>query len=183
MFTKPNAIVYVRRTGLIVAGRRIAPARLTFPADVLANMEVLAPDKFTGGCQQFFKSHGVHGKRALVVLDGSIVFDKNIGLDKSGKPDALADAFLAAMPFEPGKRALLTLRQSDALQLYATNAELYQCLVQALRGAGAAKVTAVTPAPAYDLGQDKPQLAAAIGQFINDTSVRAQADFLGTTPA
>lgn len=177
---KPNAIIYLRRSGLVVAGRRLKPARLNFPPELVDNLEVLRHDKFITGCQDFFTEHGLRNKRILVVLDHSVVFTKTVELDKSGSPDALTEAFVAAMPFNTSQRACVTLHEQNNLRLFATNAELYTDLVEALRLAGAGKLLAITPAAAYGLTEDNKQLASAIEQFINDTKVRAQANFATT---
>src|SRR5882757_11367444 len=102
MFGKPNAIIYVRRSGLIMAGKHIKPARLTFPEAGLQNMDVIDPEVLGMACQEFFESHDAKGQRVLLVLDHSVVFTKTIALDKSGKPALLAKDFVASMPFEPG---------------------------------------------------------------------------------
>jgi len=182
MFSKPNAIIYVRRSGLVVAGRRLAPARLAFPPEVVSNMEVLAKSKFVTGCEQFFADHDVKGKRVLMVLDSSIIFTKTVELDKSGKPDVIQQAFIDAMPFAPGKRACLGQERPGELRLFATNAELYQSITEALRLAGVSKLIAITPAPAYELGEGAQQLGQAIKEFIADTTVQSAADFSSVNP-
>ena len=181
MFLKPNAIVYVRRSGLIVAGKHVAPARLNFSPEIVDNLEILHPQKFITGCQDFFSAHDLHGKRVLLVLDNSVVFSKIIELDKTGKPAALAAAFVDAMPFDVGKRACVIVHSNQSLELYATNAELYESLSEALHLCGIAKLLAITPADAYHLGEDNQKLASAIEQFVADTKIRQQADFTDIT--
>lgn len=182
VFTKPNAIIYLRRNGLVIAGRRVTPARLNFPPELVDNLEILRHDKFIEGCRDFFVAHSIHSKRVLVVLDHSIVFSKEAVLDKPGKPTAIVKAFVDAMPFDAGKRACVTLQGPTTLKLFATNAELYQDLMEALRLSGASKLIAITPAAAYGLDEDHKQLSTAVEKFINDTKVRSQADFANITP-
>ncbi|HWT55732.1 MAG TPA: hypothetical protein VN031_01720 [Candidatus Microsaccharimonas sp.] len=177
LFSKPNAIVYVRRGGLVVAGKKIAPARLTFAPEQVRDLEVLRDESFTENLRDFFTEHGLKGKHVLMVLDDSVVFTKSVALDEDGQPGAIADAFIDQMPFSPGKRACLRFSQDSKLNIYATNGQLYLAIAEALDQAGAAKLLAITPAAAYPSDGSKQQLAAAIQQYINDTSVRANANF------
>ena len=183
MFSKPNAIIYLRRSGMLVAGKRVAPARTNFSAAIVDNLEIIQTDAFIAHCQQFFNDHELHGKRVLLVLDPSVVFVKTIELSKSGKPDQLANAFIEAMPFEPGKRACVVVKDQRQLKLYATNADLYETISEALRLSGVTKILAITPAAAYPLSEGKQQLSAAIEQFVADTKVRQHANFMSLTPS
>jgi hypothetical protein len=178
IFSKPNAIVYVRRSGLIVAGKKLAPARMTFNPEHIENLEVVKDENFTDALRDFFVEHGLKGKHVLMVLDDSTVFTKTVALDDSGKPGAIADAFIEQMPLDPGKRACLRVLSETELNLYATNGQLYIAIADALDQANIAKLLAITPAGAYDTSEGKQQLAAAIQQYINDTSVRSKANFL-----
>jgi hypothetical protein len=183
MFLKPNAVVYVRRSGLIVAGKHVKPVRLNFPEEVVNNLEVIQVTKFTAVCEQFFGEHGLHGKRVLIVLDPSVVFTKTVDLSKSGKPDQIAQAFSDAMPFEPGQRSCVALANQAQLQLYATNADLYESLATALRGCGISKLLGITPAAAYQLQEGKLQLGIAMQQFVANTKVRQNANFADAVPS
>jgi len=182
MFTKPNAIVYVRRNGLIVAGRRIKPARLNFPPELVTNLEIQHSDKFVSGCQAFFNDHAIKGARVLMVLDYALVFRKTVDLEPDEQPGTITDAFIAAMPFDSGKRACLSVRNEATLELYATNADFYESVTEALDQAGAARLLAITPAAAYNLAPEDQKLGAAIEYFIADTKVRGFADFKSVSP-
>lgn len=182
MFLKPNAIVYLRRNHLIVAGKQITPARLNFSEELVNNMEVLRPDKFMAGCRDFFMAHKMHGKRVLLVLDQNIVFTKTVELDKDGSPGAIVKSFLAAMPVDIGKRACVQVRSSSELKLFATNADLYCTVTEALHMAGTNKHIPVTPASAYELKPDE-QLGAAIERFIGDAAVRSKCNFADSIPS
>lgn len=179
IFSKPNAIVYVRRSGLIIAGKKLTPARMTFSTEQVENMEVLRESGLSEVLTSFFGEHKLKGKHVLMVLDDSVVFTKQITLDSAGKPAAIAQAFIDAMPFDPGKRACLRVLEERQLMLYASNGLFYNTIADALNQAGVAKLLAITPASAYQTAE-KPQLAAAIQQYINDTTVRSKANFLNT---
>jgi len=182
IFSKPNTLVYVHRSGLIVAGKHITQARLDFTAQLVTNLEVLDHAKLVERCRLFFTDHDLRKKRVLVVLDNSIVFRKNIELDEAGKPDALTEAFIAAMPFAEGQRACLTIQADDLLQLLATNAPLYQAIADALAETGVAKVTSITPAAAYDLSGTNRNVTAMVERFFKDTPAAKQADFTTAKP-
>jgi hypothetical protein len=179
VFSKPNAIIYVRRSGLVTAGKKLAPARLTFNPEQMSNLEVLQDTSFSETLQDFFAKNGLKGKHVLMVLDDSVVFTKTVALDSDGQPGAVADAFIDEMPLDEGKRACLRVLTESELKLYATNSQLYGAIADALDQVSIAKLLAVTPASAYP-PSDSKQLAAAIQQYIHDTSVRSQANFLNT---
>lgn len=178
MFSKPNALIYVRRSGLVIAGKGITVARWDFPAELITNLEVLNSSKFLTDAQKFFTEHGLHSKRALMVLDQSIVFEKTVDFDKSGNPEALMQAFVAAMPYKAGKRACISLASDKQLRLFATNVEIYDLLNQALHGAGVAKLIAITPASAYSLSSTQQSLGTAVEQFIKDSTICRSATFI-----
>lgn len=177
MLFKPNTIVFIQRSGLLVAGRKLSPARLDFPDDLVRNLEVVLPSKLREACRQFFTDHELHGKRFQLVLDYSVVFEKSIELDKSGKPDLIMEGFVEAMPFEKGKRACLALQTGDVLRLFATNAELYQTVVTAIDGAGAGAVEAITPISAYNLGDGERTIRTAMEFILKHSDISRQADF------
>lgn len=178
MHQKPNAIVYLRRSGLVIAGKHVAPARLNFPSEAIDNLEVLRPEPFIAGCQDFFTAHDLQRKRVLMVLDHGVVFTKTVELDKSGNPEAIINTFVDAMPLSAGKRACVVRENSQQLQIYATNAELYLAVADALRLSGNTKLLAITPAAAYELSEEKQPLGAAVEQFVADWKVREQVNFM-----
>jgi hypothetical protein len=176
IFSKPNAIVYVRHSGVIIAGKKLNPARLTFDPEQIENMEVVSDDSFTDNLRDFFATNGLKGKHILMVLDDSIVFSKTVPLDTDGKPSDIADTYIEAMPFSPGQRACLRVLSESELRLFATNGQLYLAIADALDQAGAGRLLAITPAAAYPT-TGKQQLAAAVQQYVNDTIVRSKANF------
>jgi hypothetical protein len=176
IFNKPNAIIYVRRNGLIVAGKKLTPARLAFNEQQLQNLEILEPEAFTATLRTFFTNHGLKGKHALMVLDDSVVFTKSVPIDGEDKPADQADAFIDVMPLAVGQRACLRQLDESQLNLYGTNGHLYQAIADVLDQANA-KLVAFTPATAYPSAGGRQQLAAAVQEYVNDTTVRAQANF------
>ena len=177
MLFRPNTIVFIQRSGLLVAGRKLSPTRLDFPDDLVRNLEVVSPSKLREACRQFFTDHELHSKRFQLVLDYSVVFEKSIELDKSGKPDLIMEGFVETMPFEKGKRACLALQTGDVLRLFATNAELYQTVMAAIDSANAGAVDAVTPISAYDFGDGERTVRAAMEFILKHGDISRQADF------
>ena len=182
IFSKPTVLVYVHRSGLIVSGKRVAYKRLLFPQNLVANMEVLNPTKFIALCQDFFAANELKKKRVLVILDNDLVFGKKIELDKAAKPEALAQAFIDAMPFRPGQRTCLVLQYDHELQLLATNYDLYGSVAEALRGAGVAKIFAISPVAAYDLEGTDRKVSALTEHFIKNASSARAVNFAATDP-
>lgn len=179
---KPNVLVYVHRNGLIVAGKHVEYKRLLFPSDVVANLEVLDRSKYVQLCQNFFSQNNLHRTRVLVVLDNDLVFGKNIELDKQGKPETLAEAFIDAMPFEPGQRSCLVLQSEDLLQLLATNYDLYSGVAEALKASGASKIFAITPVAAYDLKGTERKVSALTEVFLKEARISRLVNFSSTEP-
>lgn len=170
------------RSGLIVAGKRIPQARLKFPPELVNNLEVSNRSELISLCQTFFEEHDFHNKRVLVVLDGSIIFRKNIKLDQAGEPNALSEAFVAAMPLEEGRRACIAIKSDNLLQLIATNSDLYTLIAEALHGCGIAKLVAITPAAAYDLSGVNKEFASMVAFFFKGTPASKMADFNNVKP-
>lgn len=182
MFDRPNALVYLQRSSLMLAGHHLGAARLDLPEDIVKNHEVIDKAKLLKLCEQFFTEHGLSRRRILVVLDGSIVFQKLVELDKSGQPDLLMQGFVDAMPFEAGSRACLAIEEQTSLRLFATNARLYLAIVDGLHIANAGRVMAITPAAAYSLDSNNRSISAAAEHFFADKQIRKLADFRTVTP-
>ena len=183
MLFKPNILILVQRGGLLAAGRRPPSSKLSFPDELVHNLEVLQYDKLVEHCQHFFKDKGIRSKRVQIVLDYSVVFEKVIELDKTGKPDVIMEGFIGAMPFEPGKRACVAVQSATDLHLYATNAELYQAVADALKAAGAGTLLAITPIAAYNLADDQRTVKAATELILKNNDVAKQANFRDALPS
>jgi hypothetical protein len=177
-FSKPNTLAYIQRSSLLVAGKHMAPSRLDFTESVVKNLEIIQHEKFISLCQELFVDSGFRGKRVLVVLDPSIVFEKTIELDQSGQPDILMQGFVDAMPFESGQRASVAIKAGNSLELYATNASIYTAVIDALHAAAISKLVAVTPSGAYHLGGNERTISAASERFFADDVIYRQANFL-----
>ncbi len=183
MIFKPNIIVFMQRNGILVAGRRIKPAKFALTDDLTHNLEVQNRTKLVDTCQQFFTANGLHGKRVLLVLDYSVVFEKAIKLDQSGQPDKLLDGFLQAMPFAAGQRACVGIETGSELRLFATNAALYEAVADALRATGVSSISAITPIAAYNLADTERTLSAAAERILRDGATEKQANFQDVVPA
>jgi hypothetical protein len=183
MLLKPNALVYFRRNDLFIGGKHIAAVKLKFTPDVTNNLEVLKPDSFVNNCQTFFDIHDLKAKRVLVVLDQSIVFAKSFSVEDLDKDQlaSLVSNFVAAMPFNEGQRACIQYRDGDSLHLFATNADLYGVLQEALRQTGIRKLIAITPAAAYKIDYSA-RPSEVIDQFLIDKDAGRYYDFSTCTP-
>jgi hypothetical protein len=176
MFKRPNAIIYVRRSGLVVAGKRLSPARTSFDPAQFENLEILDHEAFIAHCQKFFEDHDIRGKHILMVLDNSLIFSKSAPIENAQDAVQLREAFIAAMPLEPGQKAIVTNQSAEGIDIYATNADIYTDITEAIHLAGAGRLLAITPATAYDTPAGS-KLSAAIQTYINDDSVRSSASF------
>ena len=179
----PNAIVYLRRNDLIVGGKHITPGKLKFTSDLLENLELQDPNKFIEACSEFFSAHNLQAKKVLIVLDQSVVFEKLVSTDDPSKGDInyITDNFIASMPYTSGQRSCIKFEADNQLHLYATNADLYRAISDALDLTGIRKLTSVTPAVAYsiDFGGKSSDI---IEQFISDKKVRNKINFSTVSP-
>lgn len=176
----PNALLFVRRSGLIIAGKRITPARLTFDAKLVQNLEVLDKQKLIAECQAFFSAQKLSNRKVLMVLDQDITFEKVLGSKNITDAQADLDAFVDAMPFDAGKRASFSVSVDDAVRIYGTNYELFFAIAEAAEAAGA-KVVAITPLTLYGL-EPGQQLKDVVSKLLRDTLVRKQANFARSQP-
>jgi len=176
---RPNALVFVRRNGLIVTGKHVSPARFNFDEQTVKNLEVLDAPELIKQCEQFFGAQSLGHRKVLMVLDQDITFEKILPAGKPPSKEAL-DAFIAAMPFEMGKRAGFSVAVDDTTRLYGANAELFTALRTALLTVDA-KVIAITPLALYGL-EPGQQLKNVVSKLLHDKSVRKQADFVHGAP-
>ncbi len=183
MFLKPNVLIFIQRNRLLVAGKRLPSTHVNFPEDIVHNLEVLQHNKLVDICRQFFTDKNLRRKRLQIVLDYSVVFEKTIELDQSGKPDILIEGFVTAMPFEPGKRSCLAVQTDVNLRLFATNAETYQAVSEALRAAQAGSLVAITPIAAYNLAENERTIRAATDHILKDSEVSKQVNFRDVIPS
>ena len=183
MFAKPKIIVYVRRSNIIIAGKNISAAKLNIPPAIVSNLEVIDGNSFYQSARDFFATRDLKGKKLLIALDDSVVFSKVASLENADKSDInrFVNQYIDAMPFSSGQRACLQIVDNNQLEIYGTNAQLYQLVMEALKEAGAGKVIAVSPTAAYKLSNDL-QPAAAIDRYLNDTETQKIADFLAISP-
>jgi hypothetical protein len=176
----PNALVFVRRNGLIIAGKRVASARLKFDPKVVENMEVLNKQKLVATCKAFFTEQNLDHRKVLMVLDQDITFEKVLSTNKLVDAQTELDNFLTAMPFDVGKRAGFSVSVDEVVRLYATNYELIFAIAEAIEAAGA-KVIATTPLTLYGL-EPGQQLKNVVSKLLRDTVVRKQANFARNQP-
>ncbi|HSX33380.1 MAG TPA: hypothetical protein VLF91_03530 [Candidatus Saccharimonadales bacterium] len=182
MLFKPNALVYVLSSALIVGGKHLPQARLDFPPELFCNLEITNRPKFASLCQQFFTDHGFVHRRVLIVLDSSVVFKRRIELDETGQPDTLTDAFVDAMPFAAGQRACVALQSAEELELYATNADIYRTLAEGLEASNVRKLVAVLPVGVFKLHGKNQRLSSLITHFLQEGADSDRVNFLSAEP-
>ena len=182
MFSKPNAIVYVRRNDLIIGGKHINAGKLKLPIEIVNNLEILDPDSFIDLCQDFFSSHNLKGKRALVILDQSIIFSKLIELNSSNKNDLdlYIDNYIDQMPYLPSQRSVIKYKDNEKFKIYATNADIYQAVVDSLKLCGISKIVSISPSSAYTIDFSLKS-SEIIDQFMIDKKVWKTYDFSTTS--
>lgn len=183
MFLNANVLIFIQRSRLLIAGKRLNSMHINLPDDVVHNLEVVQHTKLVDLCQKFFADKNLHRKRVQIILDYSVVFEKTIELDQSGKPDILMEGFMTAMPFEPGKRACLAVQTDASLRLFATNAETYQAVAEALKAAQAGTLVSITPIAAYNLGENERTIRAATDHILKDSDVSKQVNFRDVVPS
>lgn len=177
---RPNTLVFVRRNGLIVAGKHVTPARLQFSEKLIHHLELVDGPKFVEHCRHFFSKQSLKHRRVLMVLDQDVTFEK---ISQAGGQDdeTALQQFVAAMPFDAGKRASFSVAVDDTTRIYGANYELFYAIAQALEAADA-KVMAITPLTLYGL-EPGQQLKDVVSKLLKDGVVRKQANFARVQPA
>lgn len=175
----PNALIFVRRSGLIVTGKRMTSARLEFNDKLVHNLDLLDSVGFVEQCRSFFEKQALGRKKVLIVLSQDVVFEKRIVEDKHPSEQELA-AFVEAMPFERGNRAAFSVSIDNSTRICAANYALFTAILEAAEAAGA-KTVAITPLTLYGLAPGQ-QLKSVVGELLKDTMVRKQADFAHCEP-
>lgn len=176
----PNTLVFVRRTGLILAGKRTAAARLSFGEKLVHNMDVLDSTQLRELCHRFFTDQDIKHHKVLVVLDQDIVFEKKLDKEDLRATDEALESFVSAMPFEAGKRAAFSVAVDDRTHLYGTNYELFFTIIEGIEAAGG-KIVSITPLMLYGLEAGQ-KLKDVVGRLLKDSTVRKQANFARSEP-
>jgi hypothetical protein len=167
--SKPTAILYLRRQDAVLVMKSTS-VKLEISTDFVRNLEVIAADKLSELIAGFLDSHGCRGQQVLLVLDGSIVFQKEAGVG-----DQAAD-FESKVPFDPENRQLLTVSQENQQIFFGANKALYSVVAQGIQKNN--KLKAVVPAVVYGVHESEKIDKHVLKAFFNDSIPQHQANFL-----
>jgi hypothetical protein len=178
MILKPNALVYIRRTDLFIGGKHLSAVKLKFSEALIKDMEILDYENFVKLCSDFFITHDLKSKRVLMVLDQGLVFSKSKPASEVDE-SALMHSYIEMMPFDPGQRTCISRTVDDQVHVFATNADIYKAIQDALGQAGNRKIYAIAPAAAYKINYaSRP--GSVIDQFLEDKDAPKLFDFSTT---
>ena len=147
-------ILLLARESLVAHTSKDEQAKLEFPTSVINNLEVIDAAKLSELVGGFADRYGLRGRKLILTLDDSIVFQKVIALASgSGVPIAQAE-FQEKIPLAKADQRLLSLKLKDQLVLLGTNGSYYLLVVQALVSHGV-KILSVAPLALFAKGATK----------------------------
>jgi hypothetical protein len=173
---KPTDFILVERDRLLLYPKGKVPL-LPLSEDVIQYLEVKDGARLQAAVADFAAKNNLRGRRVLLMLDKSIVFQKAILLAKNLDPLAVKADFESRVPFNPEDRQVLSMQQKDRQFLFGVNSAFYHLLMQAIVQAGA-KVTAVTPAIIYGITDTSKVNPAKLTQVAQATALTQSANLL-----
>ncbi len=142
------------------------------------NLEVTDESKASALFVDFLTKQQIKNKNILILLNDSVLFEKNIPLLPGTEEASLSDEFISKVPFTTQYRAILRVLQAEKqLTIYATNAALYYPLAMACKNLKN-KVIAVSPAATFGLGAHKNYTKDELKHLFKDVSLAREANFL-----
>ncbi len=152
---KQQIFLQLTRGALISYTNKGEQARLDFPTSVVQNMEVIDQAKLAELVAGFADKYGLRGKKLMLVLDDSIVFQKIVPLAADADPTSLQTDFQEKIPLATDTQRVLALKLKDQLVMFGTNGDYYLQVVQTLASRGA-KIQSVAPLTLFTKGASKP---------------------------
>ncbi|HSE61387.1 MAG TPA: hypothetical protein VLA88_03765 [Candidatus Saccharimonadales bacterium] len=176
----PTVALHVTReglTGYTKSGKNGHSQKLSFPPEVVRNLEVVDQPQLAKLVATFAAENKLHGQRVVILLDDSVIFQKIVpAAEEIKQPGVVAD-FEHKVPFDPEKRRVITLHPKDQLVILGTNRVLYETIATALQTVGA-KVLAAAPMAIYGKGKGGQLNRETLAPVLNDTRRAEAANFL-----
>jgi hypothetical protein len=151
MFVKHHMILQLTRNSLVACTNKDEQAKLDLPVSVVRNLDVLDSAKLAELVGGFASRYGLRGKKLVLVLDDSVVFQKVVPLTPGQDTMAMQTDFQDKLPFAADAKRTLTLKLKNQLVMLGASGEYYLQVVQALINKGV-KVTSVSPLAVFAKG-------------------------------
>lgn len=179
--TKPQAIIYVLRNELVAYDRTGKAVREPLPIDTVDFLEIADEHKYTAALSSLIANAGLRGKRVVVVLSEDIVFEKALQSATEQYVQSQALDFSDKLPFDINAQHIVVFQKKKppSAQLWATNSELFQLLVNRLEAASC-KVAACVPATFFDIHSGQSLSAENLTFFFEKFKAKHSPDFLAT---
>jgi hypothetical protein len=171
--SKPSAVLYLRRQDAVLISKG-ASARLTIPIEVAYNLEVRDAATLSDIVAQFLEEHKVQGQQLLIVLDSTIVFQKQ--LSAGTDTQTARTEFASKLPFEPETKQLIEVHRKDQATFYGVNKTWYEAVAAGIKRAN--KLKAVVPAFAYGFHEDQKVDQQTVTTLFQNTQPLREANFL-----
>lgn len=174
--SKPHMILMLSRELLIAHTNKDEQAKLEFPTSVVNNLEVIDATKLVELVGNFADRYGLRGRKLVLVLDDTIVFQKVVALTSRVDATTAQAEFQEKMPLTKTDQRVLSLKLKDQLVLLGANGSYYLLVVQALLNRGV-KVLSVAPLAMFAKGVSKltPEI---VDRVVHNHRLASVANFL-----
>ena len=174
--TKQQIVLHLTRDAIVAHTGKSEHAKLEFPTSVIRNLEVLDAAKLSELVAVFADEQGLKGRKVVIVLDDSIVFQKVVALAQDSDVAAIETDFQEKIPLPQDSLRVLSLKLKDQLVLLGANSSYYLQVVQALANKGA-KIVSVTPLAVFIKGAAK-LTADLVARILQNHHLADAANFL-----
>ena len=174
--SKPDYIIYLMRSSLEIATSKVS-ARLELPEDVISNLEVLNPQKFSELLSNFFITNNINREKFMVVLDESVIFHKEYSLPlSSNELTKIKGDFLAALPFDDRNRQMMSLSKKQTLMLVGVNNQLYAPILNAADQTRN-KIVSVSPSSLFGINSIQRLTKSLVQAILRQSSSARKVSF------
>lgn len=137
------AIFYLKKhEGILFTDKLASPISLTFPKDVIDNLEVINKEKLQILIKTFIQRHIILPTSIIFVLDKELIFEKDIEADSSFEQTEEIGKFLDIVPFE--KLLSRIFKTKEKTKIVAANREFCEELINSFENEKFS-VSAVSP--------------------------------------
>jgi hypothetical protein len=176
---KPTDFVLIQRDKLALYPKGKVP-QLDLSEELVQYLEIQDAQRLRASVAEFAQANRLGGRRVLIMLDRSVVFQKAVNLKDQVDPEASKADFESKVPFDPADKQVLEVQQKDRQFLFGVNKTLYATVKAALEQSGA-KVQAVVPAIVYGITDPDKLTSTKLEQIADAASLTHAVDLLATS--
>lgn len=174
---KPTFVLHLTRDKLVLFSRRSLLSQITFPYELLDNLEVKDASHISAQISEFIANNKLKHERIVIIIDQSAAFHKAVPLPEDGDIMAAVQDFAAMIPLPEANKQTLFIRRKDKVFLFAANKQLLQLLIDGLETASN-KILAAVPAAAYGIQLNIKADQETLGKLFSHRKWEEAANFL-----